>query len=57
MEPADGGRANRALLKLLEKRLKTKGISIASGMRSRNKVIDFGDGISAESVVRNLLEK
>ncbi|MDR3144099.1 MAG: DUF167 domain-containing protein [Puniceicoccales bacterium] len=57
MEPPDGGRANRALIKFLEKKLKIKTISIATGMHSKNKVVDFGENVSAEWVMGNLLAK
>ncbi|MDR1401350.1 MAG: DUF167 domain-containing protein [Puniceicoccales bacterium] len=57
MAPADSGRANEALVNFLVKQLKIKTISIASGLRSRNKILDFGEKFSSEEIVNMLVEK
>ncbi|MDR1413904.1 MAG: DUF167 domain-containing protein [Puniceicoccales bacterium] len=54
--PPDDGRANEALLAFLAKKLKIKTISIASGLRSRNKVLDFGEKFSSENIINMLLQ-
>ncbi|MDR1891125.1 MAG: DUF167 domain-containing protein [Puniceicoccales bacterium] len=48
MERLDENRANEALIKFLSKKLKIKTISIVSGMRIRNEVIDFGNDFILE---------
>jgi uncharacterized protein (TIGR00251 family) len=54
MEPPDENRANEALIKFLSKKLKIKTISIVSGMRARNKVIDFGNDFTREQILGRL---
>jgi hypothetical protein len=49
-EPAEGNRANEALVKVLSKKLKSKTICIVSGMRARNRVPDFGNDLAIEYV-------
>ncbi|MDR1457319.1 MAG: DUF167 domain-containing protein [Puniceicoccales bacterium] len=57
MEPAEGNRANEALVKFLSKKLKIKTICIVSGMRARNKVLDFGNDFTIEQVLDRLFRK
>jgi uncharacterized protein (TIGR00251 family) len=51
MEPADGGRANAALLKFFAKKFGMKSVSIANGSRSRDKLVDFGNDLSADEAI------
>jgi uncharacterized protein YggU (UPF0235/DUF167 family) len=57
MEPAEENRANEALVRFLSKKLKIKTICIASGMRARNKVLDFGNDFTIEQKLDRLLRK
>jgi uncharacterized protein YggU (UPF0235/DUF167 family) len=54
MEPPEGGRANGALLKLLRDKLGIKTIAIVGGETGRNKLVDFGDGVTPEWVIDRL---
>ncbi|MDR1173221.1 MAG: DUF167 domain-containing protein [Puniceicoccales bacterium] len=57
MEPAEGNRANEALIKFLSKKLKIKTICIVSGLRAKNKVLDFGNDFTSEQILDRLLRK
>ncbi|MDR2602936.1 MAG: DUF167 domain-containing protein [Puniceicoccales bacterium] len=57
MEPAEGNRANEALVKFLSKKLKIKTICIVSGIRARSKVLDFGNDFTIEQILDRLLRK
>ncbi|MDR2738201.1 MAG: DUF167 domain-containing protein [Puniceicoccales bacterium] len=54
MEPPDDNRANGALVKFLSKKLGVKTISVVCGLRTRNKVVDFGEGVSQTFVIDRL---
>jgi uncharacterized protein (TIGR00251 family) len=55
MEPPNDDRANSALIKFLSKKLGIKTISVVCGLRTRNKIVDFGEDISEECVIERLL--
>ena len=57
MEPPEDGRANRAVIRLLSKKVGIKGIKLCSGEHSRDKVLDFGDDVQEETVISKLFQK
>jgi uncharacterized protein (TIGR00251 family) len=52
MEPPDDDRANRALVRFLEKKLGVKPIVIVSGLHSRNKLVEVG--LSSDQIMEKL---
>lgn len=57
MEPPEDGRANRAVIKSLSKKIGIKNIKLCSGEHSRDKIIDFGDDVQEETVISKLFQK
>ena len=57
MEPPEDGRANRAVVRLLSKKVGIKSIKLCFGEHSRDKVVDFGDDVQEETIISKLFQK
>lgn len=57
MEPPEDGRANRAVIRFLSKKVGIKSIKLCSGEHSRDKVVDFGDDVQEETIISKLFQK
>ena len=57
MEPPEDGRANRAVIRLLSKKVGIKSIKLCFGEHSRDKVVDFGDDVQEETIISKLFQK
>ena len=57
MEPPEDGRANRAVIRFLSKKVGIKSIKLCSGEHSRDKVVEFGDDVQEETIISKLFQK
>ena len=57
MEPPEDGRANRAVVRWLSKKVGIKSIKLCFGEHSRDKIIDFGDDVQEETIISKLFQK